>query len=236
MAIVLVVVIVAAGASAVVLLQRGGPARNATATVRLHDAEIINISDHENRINDLVHSMVSPDASIDISGTLTINSFSATNVTVKLHNKTADEWITVVEGQNITDMTTANEFSTAISAGTYDKVLVYIGTVTLDVSGTEITVNFINFPEGMAPTPPTGTLPAGGYSGSVDINVEFEISFATEVVVAEGENQVFDVDTGPPIDPVALFLYVMGEHPGGEGDPIENAITMDEANMSAQGL
>ena len=223
LAVVLVVVIVAAGASAVVLLKRGGPVRNAMATVRLHDAETINLSDYENRIT----PYLPPGASVDISGTFTVNLFSATNVAVKLHNKTADEWITIVEGQTITDMTTANDFSAAISAGTYDKVSLYIGTITLDVSWTEITIKFT------IPGAPDNiiTAPAGSYSGSDTLNQTFEIPFATEVVVAEGEHQVFDVDTGAPLSINPLTLYYLKT-----GGSIEDCCSMDAANMSARGL
>lgn len=220
LAIVLVVVIVAAGASAVVLLKRGGPAMNATATVRLHDAETINLSDYENRITPYLPT----GASIDISGTFTVNLFSATNVAVKLHNKTADEWITIVEGQTITDMTENNDFVAAISSGTYDKVSLYVGTITLDVSWTEIMINLT------IPGAPDNiiTAPAGSYSGSVTLNEEFEIPLATEVVVTEGEHQVFDVDTGAPlsIDPITLYYLKAGE----------DCCSMDAANMGARGL
>ena len=243
LAVVLVVVIVVAGASAVMLLKLGGPVRNAMATVRLHDAETINLSDYENSIT----RFLPPGASIGISGTLTVNTFSATNITVKLHNKTTDEWITIVEDQTIADMTTANDFSAPISAGTYDKVSVYLGTIIADVSWTEITVNFINVPN----APDTFTAPAGGFDNSFAINYEFVISFGTEVVVTEGEHKVFDVDIGPPLNPATLlfFGYKTTGEPGREvvrypeGGPVEylpmvegEMLPMDVANMSARGL
>lgn len=223
MAIVLVVVIVAAGASAVMWLQRGEPVRNATATVRLHDATIVNLSDYENSIA----AYLPPGASIDVSGTFTINSFSVTNVTVRLHNKTASEWITVVEGWTIADMTQNNDLVAAISSGTYDKVSLFIGTITIDVSWSEITFNAVNVPN----VPDNGvTVPIGSYSGSVAPNQALELSFATEVVVTEGANQIFDVDVGAPFSPLGiLYLLAMEE------TNLENA-SMDAAYMSARGL
>ena len=224
MAIVLAVVIVAGGASAGVLLKRGGPARNATATVRLHDAETVNLSDYENRITPYLPA----GASINVSGTFTVNSFSVTNVTVKLHNKTADEWITVVEGQTIADMTQNNDLVVAISSGTYDKVSLYMGTMTLDVSWSEITFNATNIPN----VPDNGfTAPAGSYSGLVTSNQAFELSFATEVVVTEGTNQVFDVDVGAPFSPLGILYYLQAE-----GNNLSESLSLDNANMSARGL
>ena len=228
LAIVLVVVIAAAGVSAVVLLNRGGPAMNATATVRLHDAEVINLSDYENSIT----SYLPPDASLDVSGTFTVNTFSVTNVTVRLHNKTAGEWITIVEGQTIADMTTSNDLVAAISSGTYDRVSLYMGTMILDVSWSEITLSFTNVPG----TPDNiFTLPPGSYSESVTINKTIELSFATEVVVIEGENKVFDVDVGAPFSPLGIMYYLgSGEH--NLENNLVNENSMDAANMSARGL
>jgi len=223
LAIVLVAVIAAAGASAVVLLKLGGPAMNATATVRLHDAEIIDLSDYENRITPYLPA----GASIDVSGMFTVNLFSVTDVTVKLHNKTADEWITIVEGQTITDMTESNDFSASISSGTYDKVSLHMGAMTLDVSWTEVTLSFTipGAPEN------TVTAPAGSYSGSATINQTVELSFATEVVVTEGEHKVFDVDTGAPLSPLGILYYLKMQE-----DLVGENLTIDAANMSARGL
>jgi len=223
MAIVLVVVIVAAGASALVLLNRG-PVMNATATVRLHDATTVNLSDYENRIA----AYLPPGASIDVSGTFTVNSFSVTDVTVRLHNKTANEWITVAEGQTIADMTQNNDLVAAISSGTYDKVSLSMGTMTLDVSWSEITFNVTNIPN----VPDNGfTVPAGSYSGSVTSNQAFELSFATEVVVTAGANQVFDVDVGAPFSPLGILYYLQA----GENN-LSGSLSLDNANMSARGL
>jgi len=223
LAIALVFVIVAAGASAVVLLKRGGLAMNATATVRLHDAEIINLSDYENRITPYLPA----GASFDVSGMFTVNLFSVTNVAVKLHNKTADEWITIVEGQTITDMTESNDFSAPISSGTYDKVSLHMGAMTLDVSWTEVTINFTipGAPEN------TVTAPAGSYSGSATLSQTVEIPFATEVVVTEGEHQVFDVDIGAPLSPLGILYYLKMQE-----DLLGENLSIDAANMSARGL
>jgi len=219
LAIVLAVVIAAAGASAVALLELGGPAMNATATVMLHDAETIDLSEYEDSITPYLPA----GASIDISGTFTVNLFSATNVAVKLHNRTADEWITIVEGHTVTDMTESNDFAADISSGTYDKVSLYVGTITLDVSWSEITINLAN---SLGAPEDSVTAPAGSYSGSVTLDQEFEIPLATEVVVAEGEHQVFDVDTGAPINPLTLYSLKAAE----------DSCSMDAANMSARGL
>ena len=224
LAIVLVVVIVAAGASAFVLLKLGGPAMNATATVRLHDAETIDLSDYENRITPYLPA----GASFNVSGMFTVNLFSVTDVAVKLHNKTADEWITIVEGQTVTDMTESNDFSAAISSGTYDKVSLHMGTMTLDVSWTEVTFNFTNIP-GVPDN--IITMPAGSYSGSVTPNQTVEIPLATEVVVTEGEHKVFDVDTGAPLSPLGILYYLRMQ-----GDLVGENLSMDAANMSARGL
>ena len=217
------VVIVVAGVSAIVLLNRGGPVRNATATVRVHDAETINLSDYEN----IIMSYLPAGASMDVSGTFTMNSFSVTNVTVRLHNKTADEWITIVEGQTIADMTTSNDLVAAISSGTYDRVSLYMGTMILDVSWSEITLSFTNVP-GIPDS--SFTVHAGSYSDPVTVNKTIELSFATEVVVIEGEHKVFEVDTGAPFSPLGV-LYGLRI-----GEIGENAYSMDVANMSARGL
>ena len=224
LAIALVVIIVAAGASAVLLLKLGGPAMNATATVRLHDAEIIDLSDYENSIT----PYLPPGASIDVSGTFTVNLFSVTDVTVKLHNKTADEWITIAEGQTVTDMTQSNVFSASISSGTYDKVSLHMGAMTLDVSWTEVTFDPTNVP---GVPDDIITMPAGSYSGSVTISQTVELTLATEVVVTEGEHKVFDVDTGAPLSPLGiLYGLKMQEDLMGEN------LSIDAANMSARGL
>jgi len=67
---------------------------------------------------------------------------------------------------------------------------------------------------------------AGSFSGSFTLNQEFEIPLAAEVVVAEGEHQVFDVDTGAPINPLTLYSLKAAE----------DSCSMDAANMSARGL
>ena len=225
-AVIVVVVVAVAGAGAFIVLRGRGAARNATATVRLHDAYTVNLSDYENSITSALQSYI-PGASIDVSGTFTVNSFSVTNVTVKLHNKTANEWITIVEGQTITDMTENNDFVATISSGTYDKVSLYVGTIALDVSWTEITFNLT------IPGAPDNiiTAPAGSYSGSVTINQTVELTLATEVVVTDGENQVFDVDTGAPLSPLGILYGLQMQ-----GDLVGENLSIDAANMSARGL
>jgi len=224
LAIVLVAVIAAAVASAVLLLKLGGTARNATATVRLHDVEIIDLSDYENRITPYLPA----GASIDVSGTFTVNLFSVTDVTVKLHNRTADEWITIVEGQTVTDMAQSNDFSASISSGTYDKVSLHMGAMTLDVSWTEVTFDPTNVP---GVPDDIIIMPAGSYSGSVTISQTVELTLATEVVVTEGEHKVFDVDTGAPLSPLGILYGLKMQE-----DLVGENLSIDAANMSARGL
>lgn len=201
-AIVLMVVLVAAGVTAYLLI--GPPkvvGKPATATVKLHDAYTINIAEwHEKYAPDI------PGVDISISGTVTVNSFSATNVTVKLHNKDTGEWITIVEGQTITDMTVVNDLVKEITSGTYDKVSVYIGTITIDITQSDIvvtgTVDPTKFgaPAGTPTISISETIPGQKFSQLVTINQEFVISLTPEVEVTAGENQVFDVDTNAPFD------------------------------------
>ena len=133
----------------------------------------------------------------------------------------------LVENQTITDMTQNNDFVAPISSGTYDKVSFHIGTMALDVSWTEIAFSVANLP-GIPDE--SSTLPAGSYSGSTTVNKTIELSFATEVVVIEGEHKVFEVDTGAPFSPLGI-LYGLRM-----GEIGENAYSMDAANMSARGL
>ena len=211
-AVIVIVVIAVVGVGAFLVLRGRGPGvgtRNATATVKLHDAETIDLAQ--------VASDYMPDipgVEITVSGTVTINSFSVTDVTVKLHNSTTGEWITIVEDLDITDMIQVNELENQVSSGTYDKVSVHVGTVSVDMSWTEIVINYtldytqMGIPAEYVPYmeaygfPSTGsyTLPAGSFNTQVTLNQTFEISFTQDVEVTEGEDQVFDVDTGAPMD------------------------------------
>jgi len=103
-----------------------------------------------------------------------------------------------------------------------------MGTMTLDVSWTEVTFNFTNIP-GVPDN--IITMPAGSYSGSVTPNQTVEIPLATEVVVTEGEHKVFDVDTGAPLSPLGILYYLRMQ-----GDLVGENLSMDAANMSARGL
>lgn len=214
---VIVVVVIAVVSAGVFLVLRGREAgvgvtgvgvRNATATVKLHDAQIIDIAQVASEYLPNI-----PGVSVTASGTITINSFSVTDVTVKLHNSTTGEWITVVENLDITDMTTINNLTEEIASGTYDKVSVHIGTITIDMSWTPLVFSYtidygqMQIPQELLPyiqayLPSTGgyTVPAGSFNTSVTLNQTFEISFSSVIEVTEGENQVFDVDTGAPFD------------------------------------
>ncbi len=236
MAVVVVAVVVVAGAAVYLLggpkiQPTGGIAMNASATVKLHDAEVIDLAVWtENFMPDI------PGLTISISGTATVNSFSASNVTVKLHNKTTDQWITIVDGQTITDMTVANDLVKEISAGTYDKVSVYIGTITIDVTVSDIVVSgyvdptYFGAPAG-TPTVNIGmTVPGDNYTGSFGINKEFVLNFLSEVEVTEGENQVFDADTNSPFNPSPTYSFASGfDFDLGAGE-------LNSAKMVATGL
>ena len=160
-----------------------------SVTVRLHDAQVIDLSQKEEEIASVVSKFGVTD--FHISGTVTINSLSATDVTIKLLNKDTGEWITIIEGQTVTDLTTANDFTKDIPIGTYEKLSVHFGTLDLDMTHTEI---------GMSGTyqgiPFNWTVPAGScnYSGSIPVNQTFEVSFTVTVT----ESRVVDVDTGEP--------------------------------------
>jgi len=106
-------------------------------------------------------------------------------------------------------------------------VSLHMGAMTLDVSWTEVTISFTipGAPEN------TVTAPAGSYSGSVTFNQSVELSFATEVVVIEGEHKVFDVDTGAPLSPLGILYYLRMQE-----DLVGENLSIDAANMSARGL
>ena len=98
--IVFVVVLALAGAGAYLLFIKPA-AKEVSVTVRLHDAETIDLSQlAQEYMPELPFGI-----SVSVSGTVTINSFSATNVTVRLHNKDTGEWATIVENQIVTDLT-----------------------------------------------------------------------------------------------------------------------------------
>lgn len=230
-AVVVIVVIAVAGVGAFLVLRGRGPGvgtRNATATVRLHDAETIDIAEWA---EDYMPDM--PGVSITVSGTVTVNSFSATNVTVKLHNKDTGEWITIIENQTITDLIVGDNFVEEISSGTYDKVSIYIGTITVSVEWTDIVISYT---VDLSQYGFSGTFsgeynqPAGSFSQSVTINQEFVINLEPEVTVDVGKNQVFDVDTNCPFD--------MDSSVSGAGVPSFrfNAGALKRGNMKARGI
>ena len=160
-----------------------------TLTVRLHDAQVIDLSQHEEEIASLVSQYGITD--FHISGTVTISSLSATDVTIKLLNKDTGEWITIIEGQTVTDLTTANDFAKGIPTGTYEKLSVHFGTLNLDMTHTEIGISGAY--QGI---PFSWTVSAGSfdYSGSIPVNQTFEVSFTVTIT----EDKIVDVDTGEP--------------------------------------
>ena len=173
-----------------------------------------------------------PGVTISAWGTVTVNSFSATNITVKLHHKDNDEWITIIENQTITDLTIANDLVEEISSGTYDKVSVYIGTVSVGVSWSDIVISYtidLSPYGGVGTFSENYTQPAGSFNQSITINQEFVIDLEPDVIVDAGENQVFDVDTGAPFD---IDSTGSGMTQGFDFDAGE----LELANMKARGL
>lgn len=235
-AVIVIVVVAVAGAGALLVLRGGGgAARNATATVKLHDARVINIADWADQ-----HLPDIPGLTITITGTVTINSFSATNVTVKLHNQNTDEWITIIEGQTITDLTTGENLTREISSGTYDKVSIYIGTVSANVDISDIVVTVVGTIDPTQYGAPAGTpsinidntmtvMQAQNINQQFAVNKEFVLNLSPVILVTEGENQVFDVDTNAPFD--LDFGYQFGTGPSPDFDVGE----MEAANMKASG-
>ncbi len=160
---------------------------SANATVMLHDATTIDLSKRaENYLPDSVSTF-----DINVEGTVTVNTFSATNVTLKLHNQGSDNWITIVNEEDITDLTTVNEFTKEIYSGTYDKMSLYIDKITVDIEWTQIKVTSetMDIDE---------TVPSGEIDEEFTIGNEFTMNFSTGVVVSSGDNRVFDADTGAP--------------------------------------
>lgn len=233
-----VVVIAVAGAGVFLLLRGREPSAGgkATATVKLHDAQTIDLA---TAVSEYLPDISGVD--ITVAGTVTINSFSVTDVTVKLHNSTSGEWVIIAENQTITDMTAINTLAGEISAGVYDKVSVHIGMITIDIAWTEIVINYtldytqLGVPEELLPyiqtyLPSSGSyaLSAGGFNGSVTLNQTFDITFTHAVDVTAGENQVFDIDTGAPFGFESGFgsdmSYDVGENMG---------YSMDAGQLSA---
>jgi len=169
-----------------------------SATLRLHDAQTIDMTDWAQRYMSEIAG-----ATVTVEGTVTVNSFSATDVTLRLHNKSTGQWENIVENRDVTDMMVNNDMTKEITTGTYDEVSLYIGTVSLDISWTDILVGGtidlsdygydetfdINYIEN-----------AGHFSDSVAVNQEFTLDLSPNVVATVGENQYFDVDAGAPFN------------------------------------
>lgn len=201
------------------------------ATVKLHDATTIDLSKQaENYIQSDMSGV-----DINVSGTVTVNSFSATNVELKLHNQDSDNWTTIVNEENITDLTTVNEFSKEISSGTYDKVSVYIGTITVDIQWTEIKING----SGFGTENIVYTVPSDNFYESATIKEEFTINLSTGVSVTSGENKTFDIDTGAPFNlPISgdsLDLSSDGPETGLDKDRMQAKTVVETTSETDEG-
>lgn len=167
----------------------GGTGTTTTsATVKLHDAESIDLSTWENNIS-------ITGVNVSVTGTVTVNAFSATNITVKLHNKDSGQWVTIVEDKNISDLTVVNELTKEISSGTYDKVSVYIGMIDIDIEWTDIeitgTVDLSQYDGSGTHSIDNITLENGKVNKTYTIEQEFVIPLSAEVSVASRENPSF---------------------------------------------
>jgi len=241
---IIVIVIVAAAAAAggfMVMSEDGGVDEVGTgttdenegtmstnATVRLHDAETIDLSKEAE--NYMPSSMSGVD--INVSGTVTVNNFSATNVTVKLHNQDSDQWTTLVNEDEITDLTKVNEYEKEISPGTYDKISWYIDNITVDIQWTEIDINAtVDFSEfgGSGTEEFNQSIDNGKIEQSVAIKKEFTENFSKGISITSEENQIFDVETGAP------FNLPFSADAGGLSSTAPEA-GLEESRMQAKAL
>lgn len=186
---IIALIVAAVVVAACFLMNRGGPTGGATVTVTLHDAETIDLGQlAEEYLPDI------PGVSLSISGVVTVNSFSVTDVTVKLYDENTDGWVTVANNQTVTDMIAGGEFTANIPAGTYNKVSVYIGAITADIEWTDISLT--GTIEGFGPGQEYSfSIPSGDYNNTLSIDQEFIISFTPVTITGGG---TIDVDTGSP--------------------------------------
>lgn len=193
-----IVIVVAAAAVIYINIPKPSVPEGPTTlvTVRLHDTQEVDLS--KVTMDDLPPSMLAMFGitNFALSGTVTINSFSARDVTIKLYNKDYGQWITVVEGYTVTDLTTSNDFSKEIPVGTYEKVSVYFGTIDLDMTHGMINVFVSGVYQGK-PFTWGSTVPPGSqnYNGSIPVNKAFEALFGPMKIE---DHKTVDVDIGRP--------------------------------------